>query len=280
MKPLISVTELAGLIDEPDLVIVDCRHQLADTKWGRAAYGVGHLPDAVFLHLDDDLSGRMTGNNGRHPLPDPQALARKLEQIGIHNGTRVIAYDDPAQSVPGAARLWWLLGWLGHASVQVLDGGYSAWVAAGLPIKTDVPPSLPAKFHVNLQADRVVSAEQVLGNLKTQEFLLVDARSPERFRGIGETLDPVGGHIPQATNRFFQHNLDKGLFKPAALLRNDWASILNDWPVNRVVHLCGSGVTACHNLLALASAGMPGGRLYAGSWSEWCANPARPVSCD
>ena len=280
MKPLISVTELAGLIDEPDLVIVDCRHQLADTKWGRAAYGVGHLPDAVFLHLDDDLSGRMTGNNGRHPLPDPQALARKLEQIGIHNGTRVSAFDDPAQSVPGAARLWWLLGWLGHASVQVLDGGYSAWVAAGLPIKTDVPPSLPAKFHVNLQADRVVSAEQVLGNLKNQEFLLVDARSPERFRGIGETLDPVGGHIPQATNRFFQHNLDKGLFKPAALLRNDWASILNDWPVNRVVHLCGSGVTACHNLLALASAGMPGGRLYAGSWSEWCANPARPVSCD
>lgn len=280
MKPLISVTELASLIDDPDLVIVDCRHQLADTKWGWVAYGDGHLPGAAFLHLDEDLSGPKTGSNGRHPLPDPRVLAQKLGEIGIHNGSRIVAYDDPGVSVPGAARLWWLLGWLGHDSVQVLDGGYAAWVAAGQEISRDSAACIPARFHVNLQSKLVASTEQVCANLDDKEFLLVDARSAERFCGIGETLDPVAGHIPHAANRFFQHNLNNNLFKPAEILRDEWANVLGGWPVDRVVHQCGSGVTACHNLLALASAGMPGGRLYAGSWSEWCADPARPVSCD
>jgi len=278
MNPLISVAELAAISDT-NLVIVDCRHQLSDTAWGRNAYAAGHIPGAAFLHLDDDLSGPMTGKNGRHPLPDPQRLAQKLGSLGIHNGSHVVAYDDPA-GVPGAARLWWLLGWLGHPKVQVLEGGFAAWVAAGQAVSTAAPQTRPATFVANVQAERVVSADQVLANLQTKEFLLVDARGAERFRGIGETLDPVGGHIPGAANRFFQLNLENGLFKNAETLRNEWAVILGDRPVEQVVHQCGSGVTACHNLLALASAGMDGGRLYAGSWSEWCADPARPVSCD
>lgn len=279
MKPLISVAELSALSDS-NLVLVDCRHQLADTAWGRESYRAGHIPGAAFLHLDDDLSGPKTGRNGRHPLPDAQTLADTLGRLGIHRGSHVVAYDDPAVSSPGAARLWWLLGWLGFDNVQVLDGGFPAWVAAGLPVSTDVPKTKPAVFHAHVRAERVVSTSQIVANLDKQEFVVVDARSAERFRGIGETLDPVGGHIPQAANYFYQLNLDNGLFKPAETLRNEWAVVLADWPADKLVHQCGSGVTACVNLLALASAGLDGGRLYAGSWSEWCADPARPVSRD
>ncbi|MDR3413649.1 MAG: sulfurtransferase [Formivibrio sp.] len=280
MNPLISVSELAGALHDADLVVVDCRHQLANPAWGQGVYAVGHIPGAVYMHLDEDMSGPMNGTNGRHPLPDPEKLAQKLGSLGIGNATRVVAYDDIA-SVPGAARLWWLLGWLGHDKVQVLDGGYAAWLAANQPGSTAVEQTTPVKFRANVQAKRVVDVDQVQANLDTKDFLVVDARGAERFRGIGETLDPVGGHIPQAANRFYQHNLSAtGLFKFADELRDEWAQILGEWPVEKVVHQCGSGVTACHNLLALAHAGMNGGRLYAGSWSEWCADPARPVSRD
>jgi len=280
MNPLISAVELADIFHDPDLVVVDCRHQLADPSWGRRAYQTAHLPGATFLHLDEDLSGPLSGKNGRHPLPDPEVLAQKLGDLGIHNGSRVVAYDDPAASVPGAARLWWLLEWMGHAKIQVLDGGYSGWVAHGHSVDASESVRGASTFAVDLQPHLIADAEEIYENICNPQFLLVDARSAERFKGIGETLDPVGGHIPQAANRFFQHNLNNGLFKPAETLRNEWTTILGSWPVDQVVHQCGSGVTACHNLLALASAGMKGGRLYAGSWSEWCADPARPVSCD
>lgn len=278
MKPLISAAELVALSDA-DLVIVDCRHQLADTEWGRESYRAGHIPGAVFMHMDEDLSGPKTGKNGRHPLPDPHVLAQKLGNLGIHKGSRVVAYDDLASS-PGAARLWWLLGWLGHDNVQVLDGGYAAWLAADAPASTSAPQTKPAVFMANVRSERVASTDQVQANLAEQQFLVVDARSAERFLGIGETLDPVGGHIPAAANRFYQLNLENGLFKPAETLRAEWAAVLEGWPVDKLAHQCGSGVTACVNLLALAHAGMEGGRLYAGSWSEWCADPARPVSRD
>ena len=227
MKPLISVAELCTLQNSSELVVVDCRHQLADPTWGRKMYGAGHVPGAMFLHLDEDMSGPLYGNNGRHPLPDPYRLAAKLSAAGIHRDSRIVVYDDAA-GVPAAARLWWLLGWLGHEQVQVLNGGYSAWTAAGVPVSTHMPATaMSCQFDVKLQAQWVAGVDEVLANLNTQKFLLVDARSAARYRGIGETLDPVGGHIPGAANRFFQHNLDaQGLFKSAEMLQQEWAEVL------------------------------------------------------
>lgn len=279
MYPLISVAELVSQLNDPDLVIVDCRHELADPASGSSAYSTGHIPGAIHLHLDNDLSGPKTGSNGRHPLPNPQTLAQTLGAVGIHRGSHVVAYDSGGVSV--AARLWWMLEWLGHDRVQVLDGAYPAWQAAGMPIATEVTQYPPANFEVDLQPDHLVRVDQVQANLATQEFLLVDARSAERFRGIGETLDPVGGHIPQAANRFYQNNLDAvGRFKAPEVLQAEWQAIIGQRSAQQTMHQCGSGVTACQNLLALAAAGMKGGRLYAGSWSEWCADPARPVARD
>ncbi len=218
MYPLISVTELASQLNDPDLVIVDCRHELADPAAGRSAYGAGHIPGAVHLHLDEDLSGPKTGKNGRHPLPDPQKLAQTLGAVGIHQGSHVVAYDG--NGVPAAARLWWLLEWLGHARVQVLDGAYPGWQAAGMACSTEVPQPGNRHFEVNFQPDHLAVVDQVLANLATQEFLLADARSPERFGGIVETLDPVGGHIPQAANRFYQDNREAtGRSKSPEVLR-------------------------------------------------------------
>ncbi|WP_028456652.1 sulfurtransferase [Chitinilyticum litopenaei] len=276
-NPLITVSELQTRLGEAGLVVVDCRHELANPQAGRAAFAAGHIPGAVFLHLDDDLSGAMTGRNGRHPLPDAETLAQKLAAAGIGQHTDVVAYD--AAGGPFAARLWWLLRWLGHEAVQVLDGGWPAWLAAGAPVDTQTVVPAPAQFAATPDATRVVRVDEVAANLAQPRFTLVDARSPERFVGIGETLDPVGGHIPGAKNRFFMHNLAAdGCFKPAAQLRAEWLEVLGTASPEAVVHQCGSGVTACHNQLALAVAGLPTGRLYAGSWSEWCSEPGRPVS--
>ncbi|KAF0815427.1 putative thiosulfate sulfurtransferase SseB [Andreprevotia sp. IGB-42] len=277
MHPLISTIELISQLGQPDLVIVDCRHDLANPDAGRQAYGISHLPGAVFAHLDHDLSGTKTGSNGRHPLPDPAALAGWLASQGIGNTSRVVAYD--ASGGFFAARLWWLLQWLGHDAVQVLDGGWGAWTAAGLPVNNKVPQPQAAQFAWQVQDDVLVSMADVRRNLTEPQFQLVDARSPDRYLGRGETIDPVGGHIPGAKNRFFQHNLAAdGCFKSAEQLRAEWADVLGDTTADEVVHQCGSGVTACHNLLALAVAGQQGGRLYAGSWSEWCSHADNPVA--
>ncbi|MBE9608586.1 sulfurtransferase [Chitinilyticum piscinae] len=279
MYPLSSVSELQTRLGAPELVIVDCRHELANPAAGRAAYLSGHIPGAIFLHLDEDLSGPMNGRNGRHPLPDVRTLVQKLAAAGIGRDSHVVAYD--AAGGPFAARLWWLLRWLGLGDVQVLDGGWPAWLAAGAPVSTALPPAQQTDLRAEADWSRVVTADEVEANLAVPQFTLVDARSPERFVGIGETLDPVGGHIPGARNRFFMHNLQAdGRFKPGAELLAEWLGVLGECAPETVVHQCGSGVTACHNQLALAVAGLPQGRLYAGSWSEWCSDPLHPVSTE
>jgi thiosulfate/3-mercaptopyruvate sulfurtransferase len=238
-------------------------------------YREGHIPNAQFLHLDRDLSGVKTGTNGRHPLPDPSVLATELGLRGVSNNSQVVAYDDNGGMF--AARLWWLLRWLGHDAVAVLDGGMSAWRQTGLPISARIPNVTPTRFDWRVRP-MSVDSDYVLRHLHKPHMLLIDARAPDRFRGKNETLDPVGGHIPGAVNRFFKDNLaPDGRFKSAALLREEFSAFLKGREAATIVNQCGSGVTACHNLLALEIAGFAGAALYAGSWSEWCRDPARPV---
>ena len=273
---LINCATLAEYLNEPAWRVFDCRHLLSDVTYGEKSYAEGHLPGAFFMHLDRDLSGPMTGINGRHPLPDPQALAHKLGAAGVSRETQVVVYDDAGGMIAG--RLWWLLRWLGHERVALLDGGIKQWIKEGRELSGEVPHSAPADLDVNLH-DWVVTTDDVLANLDRQAFCVVDARGPDRFRGENETIDPVGGHIPGARNRFFGDNLDTdGCFRPAAELRREFLALLAGVDPVQAVMQCGSGVTACHNLLAMEVAGLHGAKLYAGSWSEWCSDPARPVS--
>lgn len=273
---LISASDLAALPAD-STVVLDCRFQLGDPAYGEHAYLAGHLPGAHYLHLDTDLSGSKSGRNGRHPLPDSHLLAQKLGLLGIGADTQVVVYDDAGGMF--AARAWFLLRMLGHRAVAVLDGGVAAWLRVGGVLTRALPPATPCSFLPSPALTQVVDAAAVLANLATPVFSVVDARSPERFRGEGETLDPVGGHIPAALNRFFQANLGAdGCFKPVAELAAEWQALLGGRPAGEVVHQCGSGVTACVNLLAMEHAGLVGSRLYPGSWSEWCSDPARPVS--
>ncbi len=274
---LVDVETLQAHLDDPNWLVVDVRHQLSDTGYGEHAYAAGHVPGAVFLHCDRDLSGAMSGGNGRHPLPDPERLAQRLGDIGFGALTQVVV-DDGAQGMI-AGRLWWLLRWLGHDAVALLDGGLPAWQAAGGTLTSVVPTLLPRAFVTRPQ-DLSVNADYVLERLETPHMRLVDARGADRFRGENETIDPVAGHIPGAVNRCFKDNLlPDGRFKPAARLRAEWLAVLAGSPPDLVVHQCGSGVSACLNMVAMEVAGLPGSRLYAGSWSEWCADPGRPVAC-
>ena len=271
---LISASDLAAHLADPKWVVVDCRHDLMNLAAGRDAYNAGHLPGAVFADMETQLSGAKYDEHGkfrgRHPLPEQKALLETLRHWGIDDDTQVVAVD--AHGGMYAARLWFLLRWVGHEAVAVLDGGMQAWEALGRPLDTAIPaPKLGA---ITLQPALVATldANQVLvhGNI-------VDARAPDRFRGENETMDPVGGHIPGAKNRFFKDNLARdGKFKDAAQLRAELAPLVGDAASS--VMQCGSGVTACHNLLALEVAGMPGARLYPGSWSEWVSDPKRPVA--
>ena len=273
---LVDVATLKAHLDDPDWLVVDVRHQLSDTGYGERAYAASHIPGAVFLHCDRDLSGPMTGSNGRHPLPNIEQLARCLGDIGIGATTQVVVYDDAQGMIAG--RLWWLLRWLGHDAVALLDGGLQAWQAAGGAL-TDLRPTLLPRVFVARPRDLKVDADYVLERIETPHMHLVDARGPDRFRGENETIDPVGGHIPGAVNRFFKDNLQAdGRFKPAAQLRAEWLALLAGSPPDQVIHQCGSGVSACLNIVAMEIAGLPGSRLYAGSWSEWCADPGRPVA--
>lgn len=273
---LVDVATLRSHLDDPGWLVIDVRHQLADAAYGERAYGAGHIPGAVFLHCDRDLSGPMTGCNGRHPLPDIEKLALRFGEIGIGANTQVVVHDDAQGMIAG--RLWWLLRWLGHERVALLDGGLQAWQAAG-GVLTDVVPTLLAQNFVARPQPGLVDATFVLERIGTPHMHLVDARGPDRFRGENETIDPVGGHIPGAVNRFFKDNLlPDGRFKPAAELRAEWLAILAGSPPDLVVHQCGSGVSACLNMVAMEIAGLPGSSLYAGSWSEWCADASRPVA--
>jgi thiosulfate/3-mercaptopyruvate sulfurtransferase len=274
---LVTASELSAHLDDPAWVVVDVRHELSQPDtWGEAQYRAGHVPGAVFAHLDRDLSGPKTGRNGRHPLPSPDACAATFGRLGIDAGKQVVAYDQ--RNGAYASRLWWMLRWLGHDAVAVLDGGFEAWQRAGLPLATDTPTPAPARFVIR-RTEPTVETPEVAASLATGALLLIDARGVERYRGDVEPLDPVAGHIPGAVNRPFTANLDaEGKFRPAALLREEFGALLGARPLEAVVHQCGSGVTACHNLLAMEIAGLTGTRLYPGSWSEWCADPARPVA--
>lgn len=266
---------LARHLSDPDWVVFDCRHDLADPRRGRAEYVASHIPGARFLSLDEDLSAPKTGRNGRHPLPDPRVLAEKLEQAGVDSRKQVVAYD--AQGGMIAARLWWLLRWLGHLPVAVLNGGWDKWIAEGRPQSAEVPRPQRTRLLARPRNDWV-DADFVRSHLDDAGTVLLDARAPDRFRGQNETLDPVAGRIPGARNRPFRNNLDAdGCFKPPPVLKKDFRAALGSASPEQVVHYCGSGVSACHNLFAMELAGLRGGRLYPGSWSEWCADPARPV---
>lgn len=273
---LISAAYLAQRLGDPNWVIVDCRHDLADPAAGERAYRESHIAGARFAHLDRDLSGTKTGSNGRHPLPRSEALQQIFGRLGIGDETQVVAYD--ASGGPFAARLWWLLRWLGHDAVAVLDGGWEAWFAAAYPVDSEKPAITWRQFR-GAPRPNTVDAAFVQNHLGNASMCLIDARAADRFAGINETLDPVGGHIPGALNRFYGRNLTpEGRFRPARALRGEFEQLIGDRSPSAVVHQCGSGVTACHNLLAMEVAGFSGAKLYPGSWSEWCADTTRPVA--
>jgi len=276
---LISAAGLAPHVTDANWVILDCRHDLMNPDAGRDAFAAGHIQNAQFANIDSDLSGAKLGADGkfrgRHPLPERAALLDTLRGWGISDSTQVVAYD--AHGGMFAARLWWLLRWIGHPAVAVLDGGLAAWQAAGEPLVTPTAPRARGAITERPSLTRTVSVDDVVANLAKQNHTVVDARAADRYRGENETIDPVGGHIPGARNRFFKDNLAAdGRFKDAALLKAELAPVVGT--AAHAIMQCGSGVTACHNLLAMEVAGLPGAALYPGSWSEWCADPARPVA--
>lgn len=273
---LISAENLARHLDDPSWVVVDCRFSLADTEAGRRAYREAHILGAVYAHLDEDLSGPPVTDRGRHPLPTPEALRALFGRLGVGEGTQVVAYDDVGSIV--AARLWWLLHYMGHDAAAVLDGGWTVWQEAGRPTAAGVEENEPASFAGEPRREWLVLAEEVTSESEAERHLL-DARSPERFRGEEEPLDPVAGRIPGAVNYPYARNLDEdGRFLPSEQLRRQLAAALEEADPATTVHYCGSGVSACQNLLAQAHAGLPPGRLYAGSWSDWITDPQRPVA--
>lgn len=276
---LISASELAAIANTPNLVILDCRHDLMNTDAGHNAYTAGHIPGALFIHVDHALSGSKYDAQGtfqgRHPLPEQAGFIATLRKFGINNDTQVVAYD--AQGGMFAARVWWMLRWVGHSAVAVLNGGLPAWTNAGGELSTATPAAGTGTISLRSALVSTIAVDDVLANLATQAKTVVDARAPDRYRGENETIDAKGGHIPNAKNRFFKDNLqDNGQFKPAGQLRAEWSAII-DTPSTAIMQ-CGSGVTACHNLLALEVAGLSGATLYPGSWSQWSADESRPVA--
>ena len=272
LKPLVTTDELA---QSPDWRVFDCRHDLANPDWGRAEYEKSHIPGARFAHLDRDLSAPKTGKNGRHPLPDLHDFVRFLEKSGILPTDPIVCYD--AGPGPMAARLWWMLRWAGHAQAAVLDGGFTKWVAEGRPVTADAPLITGTKYKGKPERVRSVALATVERQLK--RLALLDARAPARYRGEQEPIDPVAGRIPGALNRFNNDNVQQdGTFKSPEALRADFEKILSGKKPQEIVHYCGSGVAACHNALAMEIAGLPGSRVYIGSWSEWSADPTRPIS--
>jgi thiosulfate/3-mercaptopyruvate sulfurtransferase len=279
---LIEPAALAAHLTDPQWVIIDCRFDLARPAWGQQVFAEGHIPAAQYAHLDHDLSGPLTPASGRHPLPEPAVLAATFGRFGIDDTVQVIAYDQGAGAY--AARLWWLLRWLGHDEVAVLNGGFAAWQRAGLAVSRTSEPRSPRQFVPRPQPRMLAAGAEVAGALASGalargETLLVDARSAERFAGQNETIDSVAGHIPGARNHPFAGNHDPdGRWLAPTALTAAWQHTLAGRPARAVIAMCGSGVTACHNLLALEVAGLSGARLYAGSWSEWIRDPSHAVA--
>ena len=276
-RTLISSDIVSAHLSNPDWVIIDCRSSLADLDYGRRVYAESHLPGALYANLEKDLSGPVVpGSTGRHPLPDITALAAKLSDWGIAAGVQVVVYDDRSGGI--AARLWWLLRWLGHEAVAVLDGGWQEWIKRELPTTAEVPVPVPRHFEPQPHPEMLVDVEQVDAIRTDEHFKLVDSREQIRYEGKHEPIDPVAGHIPGAVNLpFANHVGPDGRIASAEATRNQWMNVLGATPSEQAVVYCGSGVTACFNLLTMAHAGLDGAKLYPGSWSEWIADPARPV---
>ena len=272
---LVQAETLASALGEADLVILDCRFSLADPDAGERAWRASHIPGARYAHVDRDLSDHDKRGQGRHPWPEADAFTTRLAAWGITPSHRVVAYDDGDGAF--AARLWWLLRTLGHRDVAVLDGGWSRWTALGLPVDDRVPAAKPAAYAATFDTQRLLDADAVQRHLAAGG-LLVDARAAERFRGEVEPIDPVAGHVPGAVNRPYASNLADGRFKPAARLRAEFDTLLDGRAADEVVTMCGSGITACHHLLAMAHAGSPGAKLFTGSWSGWIGDRSRPVA--
>jgi thiosulfate/3-mercaptopyruvate sulfurtransferase len=272
MTTIIDTPLLHARLDDPAVVIIDARFNLFDVDEGRASYLQAHIPGAVYAHLDTDLSGPPVTDAGRHPLPSPQALQALFSRLGVAADSQVVAYDQRDGVL--AARVWWLLRYMGHQAVAVLDGGWKAWTDAGYASVDGEQTRSASDFHGSPRRDWLITVDQV-----PAARLLIDARDARRYRGEQEPLDPVAGHIPGAVNRFHGENLDAdGRFLRPRELARSFADLLAGTPMEDAVYYCGSGVTACHGLLAACHAGLADGRLYAGSWSEWCSDPDRPVA--
>jgi thiosulfate/3-mercaptopyruvate sulfurtransferase len=279
-QTLISVQELQILMRDHAcaIVVLDASHDLFDPMLGRRQYEAGHLPGARFVSLDSDMGGQKNGSNGRHPLPERAHVVEVLRRLGVNDDTQVVVYDQCEGM--HAARVWWTLNWLGHRDVAVLDGGLKAWQRQGGDVQSDLPPSAPeGSFSDRGVGMPVVSYEDVLQNIETGERLVVDARAEDRFAGQNETLDPVGGHIPGAINHFYKHNLNPdGTFKTPEQLTVQFQSLIGQRRAEFLIMQCGSGVSACHNLLALQMIGQGTAPLYVGSWSEWCSRQGAPIA--
>lgn len=272
---LIDCDSLQAQLHNPAWVVVDCRFDLMQPQAGRAAYGAGHIENALYADLNQDLSAPVTASSGRHPLPEPQQFVQQLAAWGISNDSQVVVYD--AGNGMYAVRLWWMLRWLGHDAVALLDGGMAAWLAQGLPLSTNIPLPEPTQFTPSLQVGAAVNLDQVRLGIGNGSMMVVDARAAARYAGEIEPIDPVAGHIPTALNYPFEANLDAaGRFLEPAQLRARFTALADR--SEQVVHMCGSGVSACHNLLAMEIAGLSGSKLYAGSWSEWVRQGENPVA--
>jgi thiosulfate/3-mercaptopyruvate sulfurtransferase len=278
-KTLIDPSTLAPRLTDPNWIVIDCRFDLTNPARGEELYREGHIPGARYADLDRHLSGPKTGKNGRHPLPDSDVLSRTFSDLGISSTSQVVAYD--ADNGMYASRLWWMLRWMGHDAVAVLDGGLARWQREGHPVRGGVESSTPGTFKGAPRPGWRLTVDEVAKDLGRVDRLLVDSRTADRYRGIGETLDPVGGHIPGAANYFYGQNLTaEKTFKDPDDIKTQWDPVLKGRDPREVVVYCGSGVTACHNLLALEHAGIHGVRIFPGSWSEWSADPSRPRSTE
>ncbi len=275
---LVSTEQLASHLDDPTWVIFDCRHDLVDHGKGERLYRESHIPSAHFASVETALAGAKNGKNGRHPLPTPEAFSEFLASHGVTPATKIVAYDDAGGLY--AARLWWMARWIGLTQVALLDGGWPKWIAETRAVTAAVPmATAAAPLSIRVETASVWSASDVMRQLEDRSFGLIDARAGERYRGEVEPMDPVAGHIPGALNRFYKANLKPDLtFRPAAELKQEFTALIGDRAPERVGHQCGSGITACANIFAMDYAGLPGSKLYAGSWSEWVADSTRPVA--
>jgi thiosulfate/3-mercaptopyruvate sulfurtransferase len=274
---LVSTDTLAAHLDDPAWVIFDCRHDLADFSKGERLYRAQHIPGAHFAPVETALTATKTGRNGRHPLPDPEAFGNFLARHGVSDATTIIAYDDVGGQY--AARLWWMSRWIGLKRAALLDGGMQKWIAEGRPLTAVIPDPRPGSVQVHLSPEMAWTLADVQRQMTDSNSALVDARAAERYRGEVEPIDPVAGRIPGAINRFYKLNLNADLtMRPASELKREFELLLNGRRPENVGHQCGSGVTACANLFAMEYAGLSGSKLYAGSWSEWIADPSRPIA--